>query len=607
MVTVVSRIEVRGGFLDDLDLELRPGLNVLIGPRGSGKTSLLEIMRFAFGVPGLTPAADEQAREHALAVLADGAVTVTLERDGREGRLMREANDASATGPAEGAMPLIVSQSEVEEIGLNARSRLQILDGLVNEHWDPAAERAVLEDITRATERLGAVVEDLDQQRSRLLELAKVPEALRTAEAHAAEQSETSKQMAVAQGELQQLSEQAEKAQRAERRAADAAHKAAQFAELVDEAREAGQALAGARLPTEFDDRAKGAVRTLKSVVAEAAEIAQAAQAAFAAAADAVVELGRTLRDHGSTLEVLQEGAGELARELTRLREYEAERAGVQQRVAALETELQNLQASRSGLLDNLDALRDRRFELRKAAAARVAEMFNGEIEVQLAKGGLYREYEFALSSALEGSNLQYKALARQLVQRLSPRELVESVERGDVAFIATTGQITEDRAQRLVAYLRSRGCGGILTVALEDMTDFALLDGTVHKTTAQLSTGQRCTVVLPLLLAQSSRLTILDQPEDHLDNAFVVDTLVQAVVSRKGDAQALIATHNPNIPVLGEADRVIVMESDGKHGGVRHAGSLDDAKVVEAITSVMEGGAEAFERRVEFYGRHRA
>ena len=39
-------------------------------------------------------------------------------------------------------------------------------------------------------------------------------------------------------------------------------------------------------------------------------------------------------------------------------------------------------------------------------------------------------------------------------------------------------------------------------------------------------------------------------------------------------------------------------MASDGQRGFVEHNGDLDDPAIVRAITTVMEGGAEAFERR---------
>ena len=607
-MAVVQRIEIRGGFLDDLDLELSPGLNVLIGARGSGKTSLLEILRFAFGVPGITPEADDRAREHALSVLGDGAVTVTLREGDQDFIIQREANAANGTADflPTGSRPLIVSQSEIEHIGLNARSRLQILDGLTDRLPDGASERALLESIDTATSTVAGYVEELDRLQTRLLELRGVAESLKEAEGEATQQTGSSKQMGAAQERLRHLTQQAQQAQKAEQHAHELSERGAAFEKALVEARALGRALAEREPPDVASRHISRALEMLQRAEDELAQAQRVLEESKRAATERMLEIRRSLREEGSTLETLQEGAGEVARKLTRLREQDAERQSVESRIKTLEEQLATAQASRSELLDQVDALRGERFERRQNAAVEISELFNGEIEVRITKGGLYRDYEVGLADALEGSNLQYKTLARQLVQRISPRELVEAVERADPDSIAQVGQITQDRASRLVAHLRAQGCGGILTVPLEDMVDFALLDGQVFKTTAQLSTGQRCTVVLPLLLAQSAQLTILDQPEDHLDNAFIVETLIRAVIRRKETSQLLIATHNANIPVLGEADEVIVIASDGRHGTIDRFGALDVPNIVGAITALMEGGEEAFKRRAEFYAQHK-
>jgi hypothetical protein len=106
----------------------------------------------------------------------------------------------------------------------------------------------------------------------------------------------------------------------------------------------------------------------------------------------------------------------------------------------------------------------------------------------------------------------------------------------------------------------------------------------------------------LPIILQHKERIIVLDQPEDHLDNAFVVGTLVKAIRARGGSAQSIIATHNPNIPVLGGADFVAHLESDGDRCFVGVAGALDNVAVVTSITNIMEGGREAFQRRAAFY-----
>ncbi len=112
--------------------------------------------------------------------------------------------------------------------------------------------------------------------------------------------------------------------------------------------------------------------------------------------------------------------------------------------------------------------------------------------------------------------------------------------------------------------------------------------------------------MVLPILLGHHGDPLILDQPEDHLDNAFIASTLVSALRKRLPKDQFIFTSHNANIPVLGEADRVIAMNSDGEHGFVSHQGSLDEISTVQAVTKIMEGGVRAFETRSEFYQRER-
>ena len=150
---------------------------------------------------------------------------------------------------------------------------------------------------------------------------------------------------------------------------------------------------------------------------------------------------------------------------------------------------------------------------------------------------------------------------------------------------------------------MKEADLAAIATVAVEDYVTFSLLDGSDHKDIADLSTGQRCTVILPLVLRHTDRLLIVDQPEDHIDNAFIVDTLIRSILARASDGQILFSTHNANIPVLGNADFVVQLGSDGKRGFPLAAAPLGTGQIVNAITLVMEGGAEAFQRRATFYG----
>lgn len=140
----------------------------------------------------------------------------------------------------------------------------------------------------------------------------------------------------------------------------------------------------------------------------------------------------------------------------------------------------------------------------------------------------------------------------------------------------------------------------------LDDRVDFRLIDGAVQKSVEDLSTGQKCAVTLPIVLTEGSRILILDQPEDHLDNAYLVKNIITSLTMREQrNAQTIVATHNANIPVLGSAELVLSLESDGTRGFIANLGSFEEQPIVETITGLMEGGREAFLRRADFYAEH--
>jgi len=119
------------------------------------------------------------------------------------------------------------------------------------------------------------------------------------------------------------------------------------------------------------------------------------------------------------------------------------------------------------------------------------------------------------------------------------------------------------------------------------------------------LSLGQRATALLQLLMSlENHPVFIIDQPEDDLDNETLFKEVVGPLLSRKKRSQFIIATHNPNIPVLGDAELVhACRETDiGKYE--HDSGSLDASHTRQAIVSIMEGGARAFEQRQRIYSQ---
>ncbi len=117
------------------------------------------------------------------------------------------------------------------------------------------------------------------------------------------------------------------------------------------------------------------------------------------------------------------------------------------------------------------------------------------------------------------------------------------------------------------------------------------------------LSTGQKCTAILNLLLLDRDDPLIVDQPEDNLDNAFIADRIVKDIRKFKTNRQFLFATHNANIPILGDAELIVVLSSGAGKGKIEHKGSIDKEEVRHQAAEILEGGKTAFEMRKNKYG----
>lgn len=124
----LERIEVEEGFLNRFRLDFVQGLNVIIGGRGTGKTSVIELLRFALGVESHLENVRRASLEHARSVLTSGQVTVTLTNGSDRIVITRTAEDSEPRCDSVYPKPIIFSQTEIESLGLVASGRRRLLD-----------------------------------------------------------------------------------------------------------------------------------------------------------------------------------------------------------------------------------------------------------------------------------------------------------------------------------------------------------------------------------------------------------------------------------------------------------------------------------------------
>lgn len=605
---IIERIQIEEGFLNGFDVWPRHGLNVVIGARGTGKTTLIELIRFCLGVDGYTPETTKRSREHALSVLGSGQVTLTLVDDGRRITVSRSANDPTPRASGPFLAPIVLSQTEIETVGLQSGGRLRLLDGFIGDQRTALSIEteaiASVRSLTAEANTIRADIEQLDQQLAEMpsiLEQIKhvAPQEQQLATLSADTSSKTG-QLSVLSATIAAKSVAAEAIQRFSQGVGRWRSSIGSGGEMVSEA---WPASAGGDPLGELRTRVGKAHEYFRYALQELSAVESASAALASQVAWEKMGFEDQARNLRLEIEALQAGAGEIVRRGQLLRERKAQLESLmavkQSRIASIQAVI----ARRDQALDALEGMRSARFEARREAAARLNHVLGPRIHIKVMRGGQSEAFASALTEALRGSGLRYNDLVAALASRISPRELLEAIDNDDFDLIATRGSMTIDRAAKVAVALKDADLGAIATVPVDDYVTFSLMDGPDYKDIAELSTGQRCTVILPLVLRHMERLLIVDQPEDHIDNAFIVETLIKSILARPANGQLLFSTHNANIPVLGSADFVVQLGSDGRRGFPIAYGALADAPVVNAITSVMEGGAAAFRQRAHFYG----
>lgn len=607
---LIERVQIEDGFLDGFDVEFVAGLNVLIGARGTGKTSLIELVRFALGGRAFTEDAKRRGRQQALSVLQGGQVTLVL-RDGVDRFVVTRGERDEAPRSTRPIPPVtVLAQSEIEAVGAQAIGRLHLIDRFRPKQREADQRHSQLSLTLRSlTAEIGGVLDELLSIREQIEEMQTVRDEKVVAEA---EQRDLLKSIEATAKDRRELTELQTQAAMLAVRSGIYERTTTSLDNFRNELR---RIALGVPEIEDWPENA-GANDLLSEIRGRIDEVSQALSTTIGIIDSAETEVQRLsvknsenqlltderARESRRALDELQSGAGALARKVEFLTEREAQLAALEYLAKDRATKIAELQKARQDIFGEIEVVRAERFKSRFEVANMLKNDLWPEIRIEVVESGMIDRYKNVIAATLRGSGLHYNTLAPLFATHMSPLELVEAVEANSIQAITEAVGIADGRAMNVIAHLRSRKLTELIAAPIDDAVELSLLDGPEYKESGNLSIGQRCTVVLPILLSGHGELLIIDQPEDHLDNAFITETLVERLHKRQEGDQFILASHNANIPVLGEADLVIRLGSDGRRGFVEHAGQLDSPKTVEAITAVMEGGVEAFKRRAVFY-----
>jgi len=616
---VITSISFHGGFLDGQRFEAADGLNCVIGARGTGKTTVLEFVRYAFSRMPEDGTARKRIESLVQVNLRGGRVEVCVRtKEGLGYVVSGSAGDEPVVLSADGEPTEIslsqsgnlfgmdvFSQNEIETIADQSESQLDLIDNFEAERITAIEHeiRTIKAEIAANANRIVPHREKLAALADELAALPGIAEKLKAFSKEGGDDSDAINQAHA----LKALRDR-------ERRAVESA------GQRLREVRERIQAVGdqiGAQplyspLTKEMFDAPNAEL--LKDVGTGLKSCGNEVVRLLGEACERIRAQEQTLDGQAGQLDMAhkkqelqfqelidrhQEAQGKSA-ERTRLERHRNDLLAKETERKQTEQALTDLQAKRSTLLERLSELRDKRFALRQQIVKRINDASSDTIRVSIAQFGNVTRYQELLEQGLRGSGMKHKQVAEKLAHAFSPEELAATVLGRDADSLMDKANVNAEQAGKILASLGSEILFKLEVVELVDRPKIELNDNGTYKETTELSTGQKCTTILPILLLDRENPLLIDQPEDNLDNGFVCDTIVDSLVRVKRTRQLFFVTHNPNIPVLGDAEKVFVLQSDGKSASLVNEGTVDDCR--NEIVTLLEGGDDAFRRRGERY-----
>lgn len=650
-----------GNSNEALSLDLHPGLNVIVGGRGSGKSSVVAALRQLYSnTEGLPRRLKDEAEDFAQTVFKDATLEAThrLQESQAEQGSHWTFTSGSLTIAEGQTVPTsftatVISQKELFERAagdkndpeLTSRSLLSLVDSGLGQPYSWHQAWGVPEvPATTVSQTFEELVEDArahwtNQRRSlhRLTtDLQQLP-ALKTQVAVLEEQvaafSAPEVKARLANIELRENEQSVLSQQRGALE--DVLTQVEALAESVSA--KSISAMPGSTLSPEFEpvashvntisaNLAAGLADVLKSVrerlQAFDNETDQSPWKALVNAAELDLEI---YKHELETKGLSQSEFSRLQEELTRTRETVAMLAASG---AKLEEETSKSALAWTALLSLYDLRRSARKSLLDSVAQRSGRLQFTHARAQdtgpwisfvrttagIRENGYVSEVQELAQWLWKGPNEELSTRLAAWQTFLTTKEVKPFAEVSGLkaVFLSRLTTIDESARYRIAAELP------------EDVTSMAFLKegGRPERPedwqpVVQGSPGQRTAAMLAFVLHHGKEPLVLDQPEDDLDSEWIFKLVVKELRQSRWHRQLIVVSHNANIPVLGDAEQVIALENrggtlaircttehlaDGTSMSIPHVGPVESPHVRRDIQAIMEGGVAAFVLREQKY-----
>ena len=592
----IESISFRGGKFDGQSILLSSELNTLIGIRGSGKSAVLEVIRY---ILGLNPQTDSDYKESLIKnVLGSGgkATLSVVDKHGKKYSISRILGECTSVVDGEG-----------NDLNINP---ISVFDGvqyfgqkdLSNSanHENGLLEKLVSGKIGQQAS-VDNSVNELCETVTQLLDVSKIPgqiEEAKTAQSEINHKISIFEEKGVAeklkkqavyttdQTKMDSVKKKIETVKKAIKKAYDAnqevssllsEHTSVYNSELIAD----GQKILG-----QIDHQLTligDAIQQIQSYENGFAEVINKLAAKVTALSDEFAEIKREIKDETLDADTFVQLTAEMEKVKERLKELDDKSKTKE----SIENAFKRAARQRNDSLLQL-------FHAYNVETERINNS-QSELRIEISFKGDREGFKAKLKSDFRGSGIsdsKYQSLSETFVDYVA---LIDDWILSDGAELRKI--LTSTEYGKMDAKLREQ-YSELMSHQVPNMVEIYYHD----KLLKQHSIGQRASALILFILTQDyNDIILIDQPEDDLDNKVIYDEVISAIAQKKSNIQFLFATHNANIPVLGDAERVLVVDYQDTRIDVSQ-GNIDLGDTHKQIVDIMEGGKDAFEKRQLIY-----
>ncbi|MGN4143557.1 TrlF family AAA-like ATPase [Staphylococcus equorum] len=613
----IDEIKIFMGYLDNLSLNISPNLNTIIGGRGAGKSTLIELIRYALDISPISNNANSSFTQICDSNLGLGGrielLVTSHEQYGKQFKIVKRYNQETIVKDTNGLISHytvsdilpnieIYSQNEIIDLTTNESAQLKILNRFLTSNDEKIKDfQNRLQDNAKLLLKHEKELEKLQNKINKLPKLREKIEQFN--DLGISKKLETQGQISTEEQYIKTVHENIEKHNVSVSQIStpfkDSYKKDTKHVETFDKID---------AILKKHNDKLSDLLSTfneLKKITQD--EINEVCNEWEEKKKDTEKEINLAIKSLDDTEgKTKQEISNEYSDTLAQITSI----APLETQIEQVNIQVEQVKTERNQLIEELQNLYDDKLDNLNRSVKKINNNYlKGLVNIKI---NPYSNVNKLLKFLKEENGLGDVSLKwiqehpnfdlSKLIQLIKNRDSeILYNEYKDYGLQKTKADILSNMTFERVLHLEIIELDNIIDIQLNigDSTN------SNFKSLNKLSKGQQCTAILNILTLKNNDPLLVDQPEDNLDNSFITNNLIHSIRQLKINRQFVFATHNANIPVFGDAELIAVMETEEGQGIINkeNLGSIDNELVRNSVIRILEGGNTAFQMRKNKYG----